>query len=100
MTADFIIQLGTILIALLGALVTYFVIPYLKTKTTKEQRDNIAAWVQFAVEAAEQLDKAGLITIPKKEFVVTFLNEKGFAITEEQLDVLIEAAVHELNKNK
>ena len=92
----------TVVIPVLGAIVTYLIVPFLKEKTTKEQRDTIIAWVKIAVGAAEQMEKANLLKLPKKEYVIAFINEKGFNISREDLDAIIEAAVLELNieKNK
>jgi len=97
MNTDAIVQAGTIIIALVGAVMTYIVVPFLKERTTKEQRQNIAFWVKIAVTAAEQIYKEKGQGILKKEYVIKFLNEKGIKITEEQLDTLIEAAVYEMN---
>lgn len=87
-------------ISLLGVIVTSVVVPYLKQKTTKEQRDNVKFWVKVAVTAAEQIYKEKGQGKFKKEYVVEFLNSKGIKITPKQLDILIEAAVFELNKAK
>lgn len=94
MNVDIIIK---IIIPILGAIVTYMIVPFIMQKTSKEQRENIVYWVKIAVAAAEQMKDAGLIEIPKKQYVVDFIREKGFKITEEDLDAIIEAAVKELN---
>lgn len=95
MNIEFIIK---VIIPIVGILFTGVLLPLLRQYTTKEQRENITAWVKIAVNAAEQMQKAGLITIPKKEFVINFLNDKGIKLTEQELDLLIEAAVLELNR--
>lgn len=100
MNNELIVQIGTIVIALLGALVTYVVIPFIRSKTTKEQRDNVSFWVSVAVSAAEMIFKEKGAGKAKKEYVWEFLVSKGIKITEEQLDALIEAAVYEINKIK
>lgn len=92
-----IVQIGTVIIALLGAIITYIVVPFIKVNTTEKQRENAKFWVQVAVNAAEQIYREKGQGILKKEYVVNFLSSKGIRITEEQLDVLIEAAVLELN---
>lgn len=97
MNTDAVVQIGTIIIALIGAVITYIIVPYFKSKTTKEQREGIAFWVKVAVNAAEQIyNEKGQGKI-KKEYVVEFLTSKGINITLQELDVLIEAAVKELN---
>ena len=87
-------------IGLLSAIVTGVLVPYFKSKTTSEQRDNIYFWVKIGVSAAEQMKEAGLINIPKKEYVLEFLVSKGIDANSEQLDMLIESAVREMNEAK
>ena len=100
MNGEAIVSIGTVIIALIGAVITYIIKPYIEANTTEKQRNNVVFWVRVGVNAAEQMKEAGLISIPKKDYVVKFLNEKGIEIDENQLDALIEAAVFELNKNK
>jgi hypothetical protein len=94
MNIDIVVK---VLIPLLGAIITYLIVPFIRQKTTKEQRENIYFWVKVAVSAAEQIYKEKGQGKLKKEYVVDFLVSKGINITIEELDVLIEAAVKELN---
>jgi len=89
--------IAKVLIPLLGAVITYILIPYFKAKTTAEQRDEIYFWVQMAVQAAEMVYRERGQGALKKEYVVGFLTDRGIRLTLEELDVLIEAAVKELN---
>ena len=86
-----------VIIPILGAIITYLIVPFIRQKTTKEQRENIYFWVTLAVQAAEQIYKEKGQGKLKKEYVVDFLVSKGINITIQELDVLIEAAVKELN---
>ena len=85
-------------ISLLGTIVTVVLVPYIKSKTTEKQRDNIYTLISIAVSAAEQVLK---IEDPsgekRKRYVVEYLNSKGIKISEDDLDVFIEAAVKDLN---
>ena len=94
MNIDIIVK---VIIPILGAILTYLIVPFIKSKTTKEQRENACFWVKIAVNAAEQVYKEKGQGKLKKEYVVAFLTSKGIDITMEELDVLIEAAVKELN---
>ena len=94
MNIDIIIK---VIIPILGAILTYVVVPLIRKKVDREDLEYIYSWVTVAVRSAEQMHKAGLITIPKKEYVVEYLQSKGFNISKEDLDNLIEAAVKELN---
>ena len=83
--------------ALIAALITAFVIPYIKRKTTAEQQKEINAWVKIAVAAAEQIYGSGRGE-EKKAYVIDWLRNHGITVDEEKLDALIEAAVYELNQ--
>ena len=85
------------LIALAAALATAFLIPWIKSKTTAEQRDELIAWVSIAVSAAEQLYKGAGRGEEKKEYVLQFLAEQGFSVDSAAVDAMIEAAVQQLN---
>ena len=89
--------IAKILIPLVGAVLTIIIYPLIKAKTTKEQRDAMQIIVDSAVYGAEQLNDAGLLPIPKKDFVLDYLRKKGWDITEKDLDIMIEAAVKALN---
>lgn len=78
------------------AIITAFVIPWIRSKTTAAQFEKIKMWVTVAVEAAEQLYTGSGRGAEKKAYVVEFLNSKGFKIDAETLDKLIEAAVFNL----
>ena len=84
-------------IALCVALVTTFLIPYIKSKTTKEQQDNIKDWVQTAVTAAEQIYKGSGRGEEKKDDVLKFLHKKGYTYDMDAIDKQIESAVFALN---
>ena len=94
MNIDIVVK---VLIPLLGAIITYLIVPLIKQKTTKEQRENIYFWVRVAVQAAEMIFNEKGKGKDKKQYVIDFLTSKGINITMQELDVLIEAAVKELN---
>lgn len=83
--------------ALIAAIISVVVVPYIKSRTTAAQQAEIAEWVRIAVEAAEQIFDTSAGT-DKKEYVCNFLTSKGFDITTDELDKLIEAAVLELHR--
>ena len=82
------------LIVLLAAVITTFLVPLLKRKVDREKLDNLYAWVTIAVEAAEQLySGASGMGKEKKEYVLTFLHDKGFTVDIELLEAMLESAV-------
>lgn len=84
--------------ALIAALITAFLVPYIKSKTTAEQQKEINAWVKIAVSAAEQIYTGSGRGEEKKEYVINWLREHGITVDEAKLDALIEAAVYELTQ--
>jgi len=93
-------QIASLILTILGLVITYFVVPWLRSKATKEQLISVEMWVNIAVAAAEQMKAAGILTVPKKDYVLAFIKDKGITITDTELDALIEAAVYEINKAK
>lgn len=85
------------LIALIAAVVTVFVVPWIKSKTTAQQREELVAWVKIAVSAAEQIYKGDKRGNEKKQYVLDFLAQNGFIVDEDYINAAIEAAVKQLN---
>ena len=91
-------QIFIALISLAGAILTGVVIPYIRAKTTKQQRDNIYTIIQSAVWAADQMFKANDPTGGiRLQWVMNQLKETNLDVTESELMRLIEQAVKELN---
>ena len=84
----------SLLIPVIGAVITGFLIPYLKTKLSCARTDEIARWTAKAVEAAEVL-----FDLP--EYVVNFIdnmfNSRKEVITRDQIRILLEAAWRQMN---
>lgn len=86
------------------ALITNFLIPYLKTLRDDARWQRLINMVQTAVEAAEQTMKEPGSGAEKKKMVLTFVSDwlvkQGINVTEEELDKLVEAAVKKMNDSK
>lgn len=78
-------------IALLAALVTYKLVPWIKARTTAEQQAMLGAMVRTLVYAAEQLYGAGH-GAEKLDYVIEELRARGFDADR----AAIEAAVREM----
>ena len=83
---------------LIATIITSILVPFIRSKTTAEQQQNINAWVQIAVTAAEQIFNGSGRGAEKKEYVIGFLAEKGIKIEQSSIDAMIESAVEALNK--
>lgn len=82
------------ILALLGAIITYWLVPYVKSKATAQQQANVAILVRTAVQAAEQLYGAGMGKA-KLDYAQAWLNERGVKYSRAE----IEAAVRDLGND-
>ena len=86
------------IITLLTAIITIFVIPWIRSKISAEELAEIIKWVKIAVQAAEMIYKESGMGPQKKKYVETFLADLGISYDEKRIDNLIESAVLELKK--
>ena len=84
-------------IALIAAIITTFLIPWIKSKIDAAKLAQIVEWVGIAVRAAEQIYNESGMGEKKKQYVLDFLAEKGFTLDPNSINAMIEAAVKELN---
>lgn len=87
-------------IALIVAVVTAVVIPYIRSKTTLEQQTVILSLVKIAVAAAEQIFKESGSGNKKKEYVCAWLESHNVTIDADKLDAMIESAVYQLKQEE
>lgn len=97
---DRLLQIILMLIPILGAIITSFVVPFIKEKIGTEQLVKYEYWSTFAVKAAEMMWTESGCGADKKQYVVDFLNKmfnsKKTVITEQQIEILIESAVKQM----
>ena len=84
-------------IALIAAIITTFLIPWIKSKIDAAKLAQIVEWVGIAVRAAEQIYNESGMGEEKKQYVLDFLADKGFTLDPNSINAMIEAAVKELN---
>ena len=84
------------IISLCAALISAFLIPWVKKKIGAEKMAEFLRWVDIAVAAAEQVFNSE-DTQAKKEYVLDFLDEKGVTYDLLAIDAAIEAAVIKLH---
>lgn len=87
------------IIALLAAIITTKVIPWLKAKTTNEQQNLLHATVTTLVFAAEQLYGAGKGE-EKLDYVVQQLEAKGFTADRNEIEAVIKEYTDALHAKK
>jgi LL-H family phage holin len=86
-------------ITLIIAIITSFLIPWLKTKMDAEKFENVKAWVKVAVQAAEMIYTGAGRGEEKKAYVLKYLNDKGYTLDTDSINNLIESAVLELKNS-
>ena len=86
------------ILTVLFALVTLYVIPWLKTKLSAEDLNEIMKWVKIAVQAAEMIYKEAGMGKAKKAYVIEYLNNIGVKYDADKIDGMIESAVLELKR--
>lgn len=88
-------------IPVLGAVVTSFVIPFLKANINAKRLEEITKWVSKAVRAAEVLFDVPQSGDEKRDYVIDFIdktfNSQKEVITKKQIRILLEAAWKEMN---
>lgn len=96
---DIIFEIVKIVVMVLMLLITRYLIPMLKEKIGADKLATAERWAKFAVLKAQQVmwsekeqDRKTYVT----DFLKEILIEKNLALSEEQLDVLIEAAVKQM----
>ena len=86
------------ILTVLFALITLYVVPWIKTKLSAEDLNEIMKWVKIAVQAAEMIYKESGMGEIKKAYVKKFLSDKNIHFDEMDIDTLIEGAVLELKE--
>ena len=94
MTID-LTQIILAIITLIGAIITRYLIPWIKNKLDDRQYEVLATLVRVGVYAAEQLFSRDEWK-EKKQYVVDLLSENGYSIDATAVNALIEATVREL----
>ena len=82
---------------LLAAIMTATVVPWLKEKMSVQERNEMLKWGEIAVMAAQQMYHS-LDGKTRKEYVVRFLESKGYDVDTQEVDSAIEAAVLKLHQ--
>ncbi len=76
------------ILALLAALITYKLIPWIKAKTTQEQQNLLLSVTSVLVFAAEQMYGAGR-GADKLDYVIRELEERGFTADRAAIEAVI-----------
>lgn len=94
MTID-LTQIILAIITLIGAIITRYLIPWIKGKLDDRKYAMFLSLVRTGVFAAEQIFTSEQWK-EKKQYVVDLLKENGYTVDTTAVDALIEATVREL----
>lgn len=96
---EIIFEVIKIIVMVAAIVVARYLVPWIKEKIGADKLAQIEKWTKYAVEMAQQVhwsetgeDKKSIVT----KFLKEILTAKNIALSDEQLDVLIEAAVKEM----
>ena len=91
-----------VVVSICAAVITAYLIPYLRTIVSDKRYGALLDMVALAVRAAEQTIRDSGQGAIKKERVVALVHDwmekQGITITEEQLSDLIEACVYQMKQ--
>ena len=85
------------LASLLSVIITCCIVPWIKAKTSSEERESALELISEAVCAAEQIFTGSGRGEEKKQFVINWLNDRGISIDEDTVNAFIESAVYVMN---
>lgn len=94
MTID-LTQIILAIITLIGAVITRYLIPWIKEKTNEKQFEALKILAKVGVYAAEQIFTSDQWK-EKKQYVLDLLKQNGYTVDDAAVDALIESLVREL----
>lgn len=96
---EIVFEIIKVVVMVTALVIARYLVPWIKEKIGADKLAEVEKWVKYAVLKAQQVlwQETGA---DKKAYVTEFLKElliaKNIALSDEQLDVLIEAAVKQM----
>ncbi len=87
------------IISLSALLITTFLIPWIKAKISAEKLAEAQKWVTIAVQAAEMIYTESGLNKTKKNYVRSYLINKGYDFDADSINAMIESAVLTMKQN-
>lgn len=91
-----------VVISVCAALITAYLVPFIKTVREDAKYKDLVAMVEVAVKAAEQTIGSGQGALKKSEvidYVSRYMESCGCKISQEQLSQLIECFVYQMRQD-
>jgi LL-H family phage holin len=96
---DIVFEILKLVVMVTAMVAARYLVPWIKTRLEADKVDLIASWATKAVLMAQQVfasepgaEKKAVVT----DFLKEILTAKNIALSDDQLDVLIEAAVKQM----
>lgn len=100
------LEIMKILISLVSLIITYYAVPYLKSKANNEKFKQVQDWANIIVYALQQKNETEMLNNPEEKnninkekfaeasnLIEKMCNENGIALNKYEINVLIESAV-------
>lgn len=84
-------------LTILAGILTRYLVPWIRSKLTESERQDLLKWVEIAVAAAQQMYYQ-MSGPERKQYVLDFLKQQGFDVSTPEIDAAIEAAVLALHR--
>lgn len=86
-----------VIVALAGAALSVFLVPWLKAKTSVTEMAELLTWVEIAVQFSQQLFHS-LDGEKRLEYALEFLADKGYDVNLPEIRAAVEAEVLKLHQ--
>ena len=96
MTSVNLTPLFEAIITVLAAIITTYIVPWIKGKLSEQQMTKIQNWVSIAVYAAEKLYGAGN-GAEKLAYAESILRSKGIELDTDELKALIDSEIQQMD---
>lgn len=94
---DIIFTILELAVMIAAALISAYLIPFIRAKIGNERFEQITQWVVYAVQWAEQILPAPGSGPDRKAIVIDFIKNilqvKNLTLSDDEIEVLVEAAV-------
>lgn len=97
MNGDVVVKIALSLVSIASAVVTYFLIPWLKTKVDENKMEKFRLFVTDAVRAMEQIYTPDQWLAKKTQVVKAsqeYLNQLDLSLSEDQIEIIVEGIVN------
>ena len=102
MNNELLVNIASAVITIIVSLISAYVVPWLRAKTSKNQIETLTHYLELAVKCANQIYTAEQWQ-EKKDYVTTYItsvvNKKlSLTLSEQDIDTLIEGMVNHVKK--